>query len=1125
MRPQKHLLTITMFRIRKTLCLFALLFPSLLPAAVEVIPPGETTPGFPLSAAGRAATIVLPTDAPEVVKIAAGDLAKDIESVTGAKPQVVPSGSGAITGPRVVLRMKDIGRWEAFRISSTPEALTIDGNDPRGLAYGIYEVSRRIGVSPWSWWADVPVAKRKQLHLSTGTDPIDQPAVKFRGIFINDEDWGLEPWSSKTYEPEVKGIGPKTYARIFELLLRLRANYLWPAMHPTTTPFHLVPGNPETADRYAIVVGSSHAEPMLRNNGGEWKHPEKQFNFLTHRDKVLSYWEERAEKRTNGESIFTLGMRGIHDSPIMGPKDQKERIETLEEVFAAQRDMLARHFKRDATKIPQMFCPYKEVLDDYNAGLEVPDDVTIVWPDDNYGYIRRFPTPEETKRSGGLGVYYHVSYSGMPQSWLWIDTWPPAVTWSEMTRAYEQGSRTLWVVNCGDIKGCERSTEFFLDLAWHADRTDPEAPARFLRETAARDFGKDHADAIAGILIRLQAINFARKTEHLQWHLSLTPYQPTELNEAEIEGRLDACSALLKACEAVGEQLPADADDAFFQLVGYPVAITAAANERYFRAELARADVTRGRSPDANHAASQAGEKRVDELTARYNNDIAGGKWRNIVSENGYSPKAWPRFQRDTKAKRPAPAEDNVCPPAPPAPVDLPRPDGARPGDFVERDGVISIHAGHFSKRNDLPDGAGWRAVPGLGRTGSAVTVLPSTASITPGAAPSLDYRFHNTSPGPATLSVRLLPTHPLITSQGLRLAVAIDDNPPVPLAVTTGFETKRSNEKFSEWQTRVMTNATDATATIDLKPGWHTLRLVAVEAGVVVDRIVLAFGDLPPSYDGPDETRIPMPGSESPIETGAIDVWPKGKMPGKGARGPEGPFAPERTDAIRTTNVSRPTLTVFPAAAKDAAALVICPGGGYSYVVSDKEGTEIAAWLNSIGITGIVLKYRVPHNRAGALQDLQRSLSLARTKGPAWHVDPQRLGVIGFSAGGHLAAKASAPLEPRSYSAIDDTDLASCRPDFAVLVYPAYLDDGDGHLTPDLNLKADIPPTLIVHSDDDRKFILGSRLYEAALDETKVSYSFLRYPTGGHGYGLRCEREAKTWPQDAAAWLKELGM
>lgn len=256
------------------------------------------------------------------------------------------------------------------------------------------------------------------------------------------------------------------------------------------------------------------------------------------------------------------------------------------------------------------------------------------------------------------------------------------------------------------------------------------------------------------------------------------------------------------------------------------------------------------------------------------------------------------------------------------------------------------------------------------------------------------------------------------------------------------------------------------------------------------------------------------------------VDVWPEGKMPGNGAKDPE-THRPSKDPYTRITNVSRPTLTLFPAplADKPAPAMIVCPGGGYGYVVIDKEGTEIARWLNSVGITALVLKYRNPNNRAGALQDLQRSLSLARVNAAAWNLDPARLGVIGFSAGGNLAAKASAPLEPRSYPALDAVDEKSCRPDFAVLVYPAYLNDKAGHVAPDLNLKAAIPPTLIVHSHDDKTHVVGSQIYHAALLEAKIAHEFLCYPTGGHGYGLHCDRDAKAWPEHALAWLGKVGM
>jgi acetyl esterase/lipase len=255
------------------------------------------------------------------------------------------------------------------------------------------------------------------------------------------------------------------------------------------------------------------------------------------------------------------------------------------------------------------------------------------------------------------------------------------------------------------------------------------------------------------------------------------------------------------------------------------------------------------------------------------------------------------------------------------------------------------------------------------------------------------------------------------------------------------------------------------------------------------------------------------------------VDLWPEGKMPGRAASEPQALHSPERTDATRVTNVSRPTISFFPVEKQDVPAMIVCPGGGYTYTVVDKEGTEIAAWLNKNGIAAFVLKYRTPNNRDGAFQDVQRALSTVRSRAAEWHVDPKHLGVIGFSAGGHLSARASNRFDERAYPAVDDIDKQSCRPDFAVLVYPAYLDNGKGEFSPILNPKADIPPTLIVHSEDDAKFVAGSKLYDTALTEAKHAHQFLLYKTGGHGYGLHCEREAKAWPDAAVAWFEKIGV
>jgi acetyl esterase/lipase len=253
------------------------------------------------------------------------------------------------------------------------------------------------------------------------------------------------------------------------------------------------------------------------------------------------------------------------------------------------------------------------------------------------------------------------------------------------------------------------------------------------------------------------------------------------------------------------------------------------------------------------------------------------------------------------------------------------------------------------------------------------------------------------------------------------------------------------------------------------------------------------------------------------------VDVWPLGRMPGHGAVEPEAE-RPSKDQFHRITNISRPTLTVFPASRKNAPAMIVSPGGGYNYVVVDKEGTEVAAWLNSEGITALVLKYRTPNNREGALQDIQRALSLARAHAREWNIDPKRLGVIGFSAGGNLSAKASNLFDRRAFTAIDAVDRKSCRPDFAVLVYPAYLEK-DGQVAPDLNLKAKIPPTLIVSTEDDKISVNSSKVYHAALDTAKVPNELLLYPSGGHGYGLRSNKDARVWPQATLEWLRKTGI
>ena len=625
---------------------------------------------FELVRRGHAADVLVSSEDFKVVQTAANALAADVERVTGVRPAVRTEPAG-LSGPVVLvgtlgksplidrlaregkLDEKLLrGRWESFLITTVRSplpgvrlGLVIAGSDRRGTAYGVYELSQAVGVSPWYWWADVTPRRRPELYVAAGTRRAGPPSVKYRGIFLNDEDWGLQPWAAKTFEPETGDVGPKTYARLFELLLRLKANTVWPAMHESTRAFNADPRNREVADDYAIVMGSSHAEPMLRNNVSEWKARPEEYNYLTNPEGVRRYWEERVRENGTFENLYTLGMRGIHDSAMQGPKTSAERIKLLEQIFSDQRAMLARHVNPDMTKVSQVFIPYKEVLADYRRGLKVPGDVMVVYTDDNFGYIRSFPTAEERRRPGGFGVYYHVSYLGRPLSYLWLETMPPALVWEEMSKAYRNGARQFWVLNVGDLKPAEIATEFFMQMAWDASRWRRDNLRDFLSEWASREFGASHAEEIASVLDEFYRLGFARKPEHLQWHLPGEQYRPSDLTHDnygdEVQARLDAYDSLMARVSRLYPGIPEGLRDAFYELVVYPVRGAALANRRVFALEKASAYALQGRASASEwEQRALRAEKLMEEETLFFNEKLARGKWRHIMSRE-MKPGQW----------------------------------------------------------------------------------------------------------------------------------------------------------------------------------------------------------------------------------------------------------------------------------------------------------------------------------------------------------------------------------------------------------------------------------------------------------------------------------------------------
>ncbi|MEB2774672.1 glycosyl hydrolase 115 family protein [Algoriphagus sp. D3-2-R+10] len=615
--------------------------------------------------------IVLDNEEAPVVHTAAAIFAQDVFSVSGQLPEIVhnsvakyqiKAGTFGVNSS-FDLESRESGidvdvlksKWEGYCIKGNVDAgngnktLYVVGSNPRGTAYGLLEISRMIGVSPWVWWADVSPEKKEILELPEDFFVEGAPKVKYRGIFLNDEDWGLQPWAAKTFEPDIRDIGPKTYEKIFQLLLRLRANAIWPAMHPSTKAFYTIPGNKEMAAKYQVFVGTSHAEPMLRNNVGEWnKNRYGEYNYATNRDAVKQYWKERIDELDEEDRyIVTLGMRGIHDSGMQGNFSKEERVEMLETIISDQREMLKNTLKKDVMDIPQAFVPYKEVLEVYSDGAKVPDDVTLVWPDDNHGYIRQLSNADERKRSGGAGVYYHISYWGRPHDYLWLESVPVSLIWEEMNKAYQSDAKDIWIVNVGDIKPNEIGMDFFLEMAWNPDQFSPENLSSYYTRFAARQFGDAYAEEIGEILTDYFQLGFSRKPEHMGWTgvYPNTPIQDPEFsllnNGDEVQQRIDAYNKLEEQVEVLQKELPEYLKDAFYQLVAYKVLGASNMNKKLLYAYKSRVYTQQGRV-SANLYAEKAKEAygQIQEITTRYNRQN-NGKWMHMMD---YNPRELPVF-------------------------------------------------------------------------------------------------------------------------------------------------------------------------------------------------------------------------------------------------------------------------------------------------------------------------------------------------------------------------------------------------------------------------------------------------------------------------------------------------
>ena len=600
-----------------------------------------------------AAVYVDPSDFPGVAR-AANTLRGDIARVSGLTPtQALGAretiiagtiGKNAIIDRLIRERRIDVsgivGKWESFLIQVVPHpqsgidsALVIAGSDKRGTIYGIYDLSEQVGVSPWYFWADVPVVHRDALFVRPGRYVEEEPAVKYRGIFLNDEAPALTGWVKATYG----NYNHEFYERVFELLLRLKANYLWPAMW--NNAFNEDdPLNAKLADEYGIVMGTSHHEPMLRAQQ-EWKrHGKGPWDYSRNEDVLRAFWEEGVRRNKAYESIITLGMRGDGDMPM----SRESNTALLERIVADQRKIIAAEVNPDVTKVPQDWALYKEVQEYYEKGMRVPDDVTLLWCDDNWGNIRRLPTPEERKRGGGAGIYYHFDYVGGPRNYKWIDTNPIPKVWEQMHLAAEYGANRIWIVNVGDLKPMEFPIEF-LSLARDPARWPKEKTAEFSELWATREFGQAHAAEIAGLVAKTLKYNGRRKPELLE------PSTYSVIDYLEADRVVADYDAIVSRAEAIERELPAEARDSFFELVMHPAKANAIVTAMYVAAAKNHLYVAQGRASANDMAARTRRLFQADaDLADRFNHTLAHGKWDHMMDQTHIGYTYWQEPPKNT---------------------------------------------------------------------------------------------------------------------------------------------------------------------------------------------------------------------------------------------------------------------------------------------------------------------------------------------------------------------------------------------------------------------------------------------------------------------------------------------
>ena len=802
-----------------------------------------------------------------VVKKVANMFADDISRVTGQKPAL--NISKKVSGSRVIvigtlgsnafidklakqgkLDVKNIrGGWEQYTIQIVKnpakgigEALVVAGSDKRGTAYGTLTISEKMGVSPFYWWTDVPVKHKKEVWLS-GKEVSKSPTVKYRGFFINDEDWGLKTWASHTFEKELGDLGPKTYAKVCELILRLKGNMLGPAMHECTGAFYSHPESKLVADSLGIMITTSHCEPLIINTASKWEWDTKrdgEWNYAVNAKGVQKKWDDRLKIASSYDNIYTLGMRGLHDAGLRGnlPIDQQTNL--MNQIIKDQRSLLTKHIKKNIKDIPQIYVPYKEAMDVYENGLQVPEDITLVWVDDNYGYMKRVSNPEEQKRSGHSGVYYHLSYLGAPHDYLWLNTTPPVLMYEELVKAYNTGADRYWLLNVGDIKPMELGIKTFFDLAWNVNAYNIQNINNHQSQFLGNLFGEAYTPRFQGILDTYYRLAWSRKPEFMGWEREwdtkeYTGLRDTEFsfqNYGEAQRRLCEYEKLANNVKSLMSELPANQRDAFFEILGHPVMASYQMNRKFLMAQLNHEQYKLGNIEQANWAARQSLQAfdSIATLNRQYNS-VVDGKWNDMMN---MAP-AWCSLSH----KMP---EINITKDADETPIDL----------SVKKESIDKCYVVDLSKYANKVENRGNKIslVKGLGYDWEVVQLGTPTCkgdNANDIHSDRIEYKLPYIEADEVEITLYSVPFFPIYKGKTTKIGISVD-----------GSQPQIFNNEFKEygksWKDQVLRNGAVAKLKfqIDKTKKSHTISFICGDAGMMIQKVIVDWGGLKKSYLGP---------------------------------------------------------------------------------------------------------------------------------------------------------------------------------------------------------------------------------------------------------------------------------